>query len=154
MQVSVVNGRLIDPANALDELADLHISDGRVIAVGGCCRGDGCTSLVMTLGSAFAADERKTLVIDGDATRPDLARLLSRGDGVVFGDVGRNLDPVPDLSVDLDDQRHPLLSRDLRIGLRPRFEVDARLVSSLMPQLLGEMRGDRSEQGEDLTPPS
>ena len=32
--ISIVNGRLIDPANGIDALRDLHILDGKVLAVG------------------------------------------------------------------------------------------------------------------------
>jgi dihydroorotase len=33
-RISIVNGRLIDPANARDEIIDLHLADGRVLAIG------------------------------------------------------------------------------------------------------------------------
>ena len=32
--LSVVGGRLIDPANAIDDHLDLHIAAGRILAVG------------------------------------------------------------------------------------------------------------------------
>lgn len=34
MKISIINGRLVDPANGVDEHTDLHIADGRVAAVG------------------------------------------------------------------------------------------------------------------------
>ena len=34
MKISILNGRLIDPANGIDGQSDLHIADGRVAAVG------------------------------------------------------------------------------------------------------------------------
>ena len=32
--ISIINGRLIDPANGVDEITDLHLSDGQVVAIG------------------------------------------------------------------------------------------------------------------------
>ncbi len=32
--ISIRNGRLIDPANALDTITDLHVADGKVLAIG------------------------------------------------------------------------------------------------------------------------
>ena len=32
--ISIINGRLIDPANEIDEVTDLHISQGKILAVG------------------------------------------------------------------------------------------------------------------------
>jgi dihydroorotase len=34
MKISIINGRLIDPANGIDRIADLHIAAGDVVAVG------------------------------------------------------------------------------------------------------------------------
>lgn len=34
MRLSILNGRLIDPANTIDQVTDLHIADGRITAVG------------------------------------------------------------------------------------------------------------------------
>ena len=34
MKISILGGRLIDPANGIDQLADLHIAAGNVVAVG------------------------------------------------------------------------------------------------------------------------
>ncbi|MBT8438523.1 MAG: dihydroorotase, partial [Gammaproteobacteria bacterium] len=32
--ISIINGRLIDPANSIDEVTDIHISQGKVLAIG------------------------------------------------------------------------------------------------------------------------
>jgi dihydroorotase len=32
--ISILNGRIIDPANQRDEISDLHIADGRILAIG------------------------------------------------------------------------------------------------------------------------
>jgi dihydroorotase len=34
VKISICNGRLVDPANGIDTVRDLHIADGRVVAVG------------------------------------------------------------------------------------------------------------------------
>jgi dihydroorotase len=34
MKISILGGRLVDPANALDQITDLHIAAGKVLAVG------------------------------------------------------------------------------------------------------------------------
>ncbi|MCL4183585.1 MAG: dihydroorotase [Burkholderiaceae bacterium] len=34
MRLSVLNGRIVDPASGLDRRADLHLADGRVLAIG------------------------------------------------------------------------------------------------------------------------
>jgi len=34
MRISICNGRVIDPANGIDQLIDLHIADGKIIALG------------------------------------------------------------------------------------------------------------------------
>ncbi len=34
-RTSIVNGRVIDPASGMDRIGDLHIADGRVVAIGG-----------------------------------------------------------------------------------------------------------------------
>ena len=33
-QISILNGRLIDPANNIDQVIDIHISKGRILAIG------------------------------------------------------------------------------------------------------------------------
>lgn len=32
--ISILNGRVIDPANAIDEITDVHISNGKILAIG------------------------------------------------------------------------------------------------------------------------
>ena len=34
MKISILGGRLIDPANALDQITNIHIAAGKVVALG------------------------------------------------------------------------------------------------------------------------
>jgi len=62
-RVSIRNGRLIDPANGIDEQLDLHIEDGRVKAVG-------------SAPSGFRAEQ--SIAADGQVVCPGLIDLWAR----------------------------------------------------------------------------
>ena len=61
--LSICGGRLIDPANGIDEVADLHLENGRVKAVG-------------QAPSGFRAE--RTIAADGQVVCPGLIDLAAR----------------------------------------------------------------------------
>jgi dihydroorotase len=63
MKISIINGRLVDPANGIDADTDLHIADGLIAAVG-------------SLPSGFHAD--RTLDARGRVVCPGLIDLCAR----------------------------------------------------------------------------
>lgn len=63
MKITLHNGRLIDPKNGIDSLADLHLADGKVAAIGNAPDG-------------FVADER--LDASGQIVCPGLIDLSAR----------------------------------------------------------------------------
>ncbi|MCC7060418.1 MAG: dihydroorotase, partial [Burkholderiaceae bacterium] len=63
MRLSVLNGRVIDPASGLDRQADLHVADGRIVAIGAAPAG-------------FHAE--RTVQADGLVVAPGLVDLSAR----------------------------------------------------------------------------
>jgi len=63
MRLSVLNGRVVDPASATDRQADLHVEGGRIVAIGAAPRG-------------FRAD--RTLDASGLVVAPGLVDLAAR----------------------------------------------------------------------------
>lgn len=63
MRLSVLNGRVVDPASASDRSADLHVADGRIVAIGAAPPG-------------FRAD--RTLDASGLVVAPGLVDLAAR----------------------------------------------------------------------------
>ena len=63
MRLSVLNGRVVDPASASDRSADLHVADGRIVALGAAPPG-------------FRAD--RTLDASGLVVAPGLVDLAAR----------------------------------------------------------------------------
>lgn len=63
MKLSVLNGRVVDPASGLERRADVHIADGRIVAIGGAPEG-------------FEAE--RALHADGLVVAPGLVDLAAR----------------------------------------------------------------------------
>jgi dihydroorotase len=63
MRLTLQGGRVVDPANGVDRVTDLHVADGRVLALGAAPLG-------------FAAD--RTLVVGGRVVCPGLVDLRAR----------------------------------------------------------------------------
>lgn len=63
LRISIRNGRLVDPANGIDEMLDLHLEDGYIKAVG-------------SAPSGFRAEQ--TIAADGHVVCPGLIDLAAR----------------------------------------------------------------------------
>ena len=79
----------------------------------------------------------------------DLLVGQRRGLQVGLGDVGRDLQPGPDLALHLDDAGHRLLDQQRGVGRRPAGLGDRRLVAQPLPHLLGGVRRDQAQHDRD-----
>ena len=104
-------------------------------------------------------DDTDQLVLDADDLADRLAaeggQDLGQGQGLffelLFGEVPDRFEPVPDLPVDLDDDGHGLLPGQGGVIGRPRRPDEDFGVARLLPELLGDVRGEgRKEQDERL----
>lgn len=133
MNISILNGRLIDPANQIDAQADLHIAKGQVAAVGPAPAG-------------FQADE--TLDARGCVVCPGLIDLCARVNSLetelqaaVAGGVTTLVCP-PDMDPPLDEPElaERLVRRAADVGLARVLPLAA-LTLGLKGERITEMSG-------------
>jgi len=67
----------------------------------------------------------------------------------IFICISRYLDAGAYLAVDLDDDLDALLLHGAFVWLRPVGRQDVAAITQLLPQMVGDVRGDGAEQGED-----
>jgi Mrp family chromosome partitioning ATPase len=67
-------------AEEFDRLADAFLAAGargqKVLAIGGCCRGEGATTLLLCAARRLAERGAKLVLVDADLSRPRLAKRL------------------------------------------------------------------------------
>lgn len=131
MRTQIINGRLIDPKNAIDGLGDLYLADGRVVGIG-------------TPPAGFVAE--KTIDAAGCVVCPGLVDLSTRISGLeselaaaVAGGV-TSLACPPDTSPPLDEPElvERLVRRSAAVGLARVYPIGA-LTRKLAGERLAEM---------------
>ncbi|MCP3903378.1 MAG: hypothetical protein GY715_07055 [Planctomycetes bacterium] len=73
--------RASSAVNQIRNLLEFRVDTHPVLAITGCARGEGRTSFAVALGTSFASAGRRTLIIDGDVTRPSLSHGFGADDG-------------------------------------------------------------------------